>query len=62
MGEAYQVVRSPEDSVPTAFPLRITYLISPEGRIAMAWDLNVSSSLDEHADEILAEITAQSGG
>ena len=62
MGEAYQVVRPSEDPVPAGFPLRVTYLISPEGKIAAAWDLNASSSLGEHADEGLAEITARSGG
>jgi len=62
MGEAYQVVRPAEDPIPAGFPLRITYLISPEGTIAAAWDLNASSSLDEHADEVLAEIAARRGG
>ena len=62
MGEAYQVVRTPEDPVPVEFPLRITYLISPEGKIVRAWDLNASASLDDHADEVLTEIASQSGG
>ena len=61
MGESYEVVRSADDPIPAGFPLRITYLISPEGTIAAAWDLNASSSLDAHADDVLAEITAQSG-
>ena len=61
MGESYEVVRPADDPIPTLFPLRITYLISPEGTIAAAWDLNGSSTLDMHADDVLAEITALSG-
>ena len=61
MGESYEVGRPADDPIPAGFPLRITYLISPEGTIAAAWDLNASSTLDAHADDVLAEITALSG-
>ena len=58
MGESYEVVRAADDPIPIEFPLRITYLISPEGTIAAAWDLNASSTLDSHADDVLAEIAS----
>ena len=33
-------------------------LIAPDGTIARAYDLNASTALDEHAADLLADITA----
>ena len=57
MGEAYEVLR-PADGGLAAFPLRISYLIAPDGTIARAYDLNASTALDQHAADLLADITA----
>jgi len=59
MGEAYEVLR-PEDGGLAAFPLRISYLIGPDGTIARAYDLNASTTLDEHAADLLVDIAALS--
>ena len=59
MGEAYEVLR-PADGGLAAFPLRISYLIAPNGTIARAYDLNASTTLDEHAADLLADIAALS--
>ena len=58
-GELYEVVRPSNDPIPKDFPLRCTYLISPEGSIAAAWDLNASKDLGGHAGEVLDEIISQ---
>ena len=59
MGEAYEVLR-PEDGGLAAFPLRISYLIGPDGTIARAYDLNAPTALDEHAADLLADIATLS--
>ncbi len=58
MGTAYEGVRPADDPL-VALPLRCTYLIAPDGTVAAAYDLNSSPSLDEHADEVLADILSQ---
>ncbi len=57
MGRAYEVERDPDHPF-AALPQRITYLIAPDGTIAKAYDLNASKTLDEHADDLLADIAA----
>ena len=59
MGKAYEAVR-PDDDPLAALPYRYSYLISPDGTIEAAYDLNSSRTLDEHADEVLADIAARS--
>ena len=44
-----------------SLPQRITYLIDPDGIIAKTYDL-AGQDLAEHADEVLADIRAASGG
>lgn len=61
MGAAYEVVR-PDDDPVAAFPYRYSYLIAPDGTIAAAYDLNSSQTLDEHADEVLADILSRPWG
>jgi len=53
-------VLRPDDGGLAAFPLRISYLIAPDGTIARAYDLNASTTLDEHAADLLADIAALS--
>jgi len=56
MGAAYEVIR-PADQGLDDYPLRITYLLSPDGMIAEVYDLNSSKDpLDEHAANLLADI------
>ncbi|MBV14792.1 MAG: hypothetical protein CL505_06955 [Actinobacteria bacterium] len=59
MGAAYEVVRPADDPI-AAFPYRCSYLIAPDGTIAASYDLNSSQTLDEHADEVLADILSRS--
>jgi peroxiredoxin len=59
MGEAYEATRPADDGL-AAYPLRISYLIAPDGTIARAYDLNASKTLDEHAADLLADIAALS--
>jgi peroxiredoxin len=40
-------------------PRRVSYLIDPDGKIAVAYDLEASEvELGEHSAQILADITA----
>ena len=48
MGEAYKAVRP--------LPERITYLISPDGLIAKAYDPSSATSLEEHSAQLLVDI------
>ncbi|MBQ91052.1 MAG: hypothetical protein CL441_06480 [Acidimicrobiaceae bacterium] len=57
MGEAYEASRPADDQL-VAFPLRVSYLIAPDGTIAKAYDLNGSKTLGEHAGDLLADIAA----
>ncbi len=57
VGRAYEVER-PEGGPP--YPLRISYLIDPEGRIAKAYDLEGHPDLSAHAAEVLADIESLS--
>lgn len=60
VGEAYATVREEGDrGYGAPMPKRISYLISPDGNIARAYDLN-GSDLSRHADELLADIAALS--
>ena len=59
MGAAYEAVRPADDPI-AAFPFRYSYLIAPDGTIAATYDLNSSQTLDEHADEVLADILSRS--
>lgn len=62
MGAAYEVVREPgEKYFEAGIPRRITYLISPEGRIAKAYDVEGEGlDLASHAEAVLDEIRAAS--
>ena len=55
IGRAYQAER--EDG--SDYPLRISYLIDPDGNIAVAYDLD-GTVYEDHADVILADIAARS--
>lgn len=60
IGRSYDAERSPgEEYYERGLPRRISYLIDPEGVIAVAYDL-ADKSLDEHAAEVLADIAARS--
>ncbi len=57
MGRAYAAARPAADPL-AAFPYRYTYLVSPEGTVAAAYDLGSSPALDQHAAQVLADIEA----
>jgi len=59
MGAAYQAER-PAGTPFSDYPQRITYLIAPDGTIAKTYDLSESKTLDQHADDLLADIAALS--
>ena len=59
IGELYGAVR-PEDDPAVAFPLRISFLISPEGLIAAIWDQDSITDFQTHGDEVLSAIRSQS--
>jgi peroxiredoxin len=56
VGEAYDVLRQPDDRLYEFGPKRITYLIDPDGVIARVYDLDDHRGLDVHADQVLADI------
>lgn len=62
MGEAYKAVRTPDmDYHEAGIPRRISYLIDPDGVIAVAYDLEASGGdLAEHSAAVLADIAARS--
>ena len=55
MGEAYKVIRPPDHPL-VSLPERVTYLISPDGLIAKAYDPSSATSLDEHSAQLLIDI------
>ena len=56
IGRSYHAEREPgEDYYEFGVPRRISYLIDPEGRIAVAYDL-AGQDLDGHAAQVLADI------
>lgn len=62
VGTAYDAVRQEgEKYFEAGIPRRISYLISPDGKIAKAYDVeNEGLDLAEHADAVLADIRAAS--
>ena len=58
IGQAYGAQKSTEEPYPD-FPRRISYLIDPDGNVAVAYDLS-GKDLGEHAAEVLADILARS--
>jgi len=59
IGELYGVVR-PADDPAVAFPLRTSFLISPEGLIAAIWNQDSITDFQTHGDEVLSVIRSQS--
>lgn len=60
IGRSYDAEREPgEDYYDWGVPRRISYLIDPEGRIAVAYDL-AGQDLADHAARVLADIAARS--
>ena len=60
VGRSYDAEREPgEDYYDWGVPRRITYLIDPEGRIAVAYDL-AGQDLPNHAAQVLVDIAARS--
>ncbi len=60
IGRTYDAEREPgEDYYEFGLPRRISYLINPEGMIALAYDLE-GKDLSEHAAEVLADIASRS--
>ena len=59
IGELYGAAR-PADDPAVAFPLRISFLISPEGLIAAIWDQDSITDFQTHGDEVLSVIRSQS--
>ena len=60
IGRSYNAEREPgEDYYDWGVPRRISYLIDPEGRIAVAYDL-AGQDLASHAAQVLADIAARS--
>lgn len=55
MGTAYEATRPPDHPF-VSLPERITYLISPDGLIARAYDPSSAVSLDEHPSQLLKDI------
>jgi thioredoxin-dependent peroxiredoxin len=54
VGRAYEVVRSPDDERAN-LPLRIAYLIDPEGIITRSYDV---TDVNGFADAVLADLEA----
>ena len=52
VGQAYEVVRGPDEQYPD-FPRRIAYLIDPEGVITKAYEV---TDVAGFADEVLADL------
>lgn len=62
VGRAYDAERAEgEPYYEYGLPRRISYLISPEGTVAKAYDLE-GQDLAQHAAEIIADITALKQG
>ena len=61
MGAAYDACRQEgEKYFEAGIPRRISYLISPEGRIVRAYDVeNEGLDLAGHAEAVLADIRAE---
>ena len=59
IGELYGAAR-PADDPAVAFPLRTSFLISPEGLIAAIWDQDSITDFQTHGDEVLTAIRSQS--
>jgi len=59
IGELYAAAR-PADDPAVAFPLRTSFLISPEGLIAAIWDQDSITDFQTHGDEVLSVIRSQS--
>ena len=62
MGAAYDAVRQEgEQYAEHGIPRRISYLISPEGKIAKAYNVEADNlDLAGHAEAVLADIAAAS--
>lgn len=60
IGASYGVERTPEmDYYKAGIPRRLTYLISPEGKIVKAYDLEAGENdLSAHASQLLEDIKA----
>jgi peroxiredoxin Q/BCP len=56
VGQAYEVVRQPDEKYPD-FPLRISYLIGPDGVIRRSYTV---TDVGGHADAVLADLAALS--
>ena len=60
IGRSYHAEREPgEDYYEYGLPRRISYLIDPDGWIAVAYDL-AGQDLASHAAQVLADIAARS--
>ena len=59
IGELYGAAR-PADDPAVAFPLRTSFLISPEGLVAAIWDQDSITDFQTHGDEVLSVIRSQS--
>ena len=59
VGELFETVR-PADDPYLDFPLRSSFLISPDGLIAAIWDQDSITDLQTHGDEVLSEIRSHS--
>lgn len=57
-GTAFEVVRPAGDRY-AGFPLRISYLIDPEGVVAKVYDV---ADVAAHAAEVLADLRTAVGG
>lgn len=57
VGRAYETVRADDDQY-AGFPLRISYLIDPEGVIRKAYTV---ADVTKHADRVLADLAALQG-
>lgn len=62
VGQAYSAIREPgEKYAEYGMPRRISYLISPEGKIAKVYRVEADGlDLDAHAEAVLADIAALS--
>ena len=55
MGTAYEATRPPDHPF-VSLPERVTYLISPDGLIARAYDPSSAVSLDAHPEQLRKDI------
>ena len=58
VAETYDVTKGPDEPYPD-FPMRISYLIDPDGVIRRSYEVK---DVDGHADEVLADLAALQGG